>query len=196
MRTKGNCIKTSTTSVLAAIALIMLMTLLSGCLSPNPTPNPTPSESAVLVHVLDVGEGLVVLIDDEEAEVVIDGGYKQYGQAFSSYIKPYVDGDIEYVIATHSHADHVGGLARIYADYQVGHTIYGDTGTSQQYRGFESAARSEPGSTFENDDTETIVLSEGVTLSIIDAIDGGRRWTPSPRRTKPRGYTSRIWSLC
>jgi beta-lactamase superfamily II metal-dependent hydrolase len=125
----------------------------------------------VSIHVFDVGEGLAVLIDDGKVEVVIDGGYAKYGELLSNYIRRYVDGDIEYVIATHSHADHVGGLARIYADYQVDHTIYGDTGTSRQYKDFEGAATSEPNSDFKNDETETIALSEGVTLSIVDAVD-------------------------
>ena len=164
MRKKGNRIKTSATAVLTAIAVIALTALLSGCSPPAPTP-PT---ADVTVHVLDVGEGLAALIDDGETEVVIDGGYKQYGEEFSRYI----DGDIEYVIATHSHADHVGGLAQIYADYQVDHTIYGDTGTSQQYRDFENAAKSEPDSALKNDEPEIITLSEGVTLFIIDTIDG------------------------
>jgi beta-lactamase superfamily II metal-dependent hydrolase len=115
---------------------------------PAPIPQPSSSATAVTIHVFDVGEGLAVLIDDGDVEVVIDGGYKQYGAPFSDYIKPYVDGDIEYVIATHSHADHVGGLAQIYQDYQVDHTIYGDTGTSGQYKDFENAAMAEPNSDF------------------------------------------------
>jgi beta-lactamase superfamily II metal-dependent hydrolase len=130
-----------------------------------------PAAETVSIHVFDVGEGLAVLIDDGEAEVVIDGGYAKYGKAFSEYIRPYIDGDIEYVIATHSHADHVGGLAQIYADYQVDHTIYGDTSTSKQYLDFESAASAEPNSEFKNDETETISLSKDVSLSIIDATD-------------------------
>jgi beta-lactamase superfamily II metal-dependent hydrolase len=132
---------------------------------------PAPADGAVSIHVFDVGEGLAVLIDDGETEVVIDGGYKQYGAPFSEYIKPYVDGDIEYVIATHSHADHVGGLAQIYADYQVDHTIYGDTGTSKQYLNFENAAKAEPNSDIKKKVTETIPLSDGVTLSIIEVMD-------------------------
>ncbi|MDR3136345.1 MAG: MBL fold metallo-hydrolase [Coriobacteriales bacterium] len=163
---------------------------------PDPTPsnstlpNPSPSTSSsstsssstssspssstssnVSIHVFDVGEGLAVLIDDGATEVVIDGGYAKYGKSFSNYIHRYVDGDIEYVIATHSHADHVGGLTRLYEDYQIDHTIYGDTGTSTQYKDFESAARAEPYSEFRNDVTESISLSEDVTLSIIDIID-------------------------
>jgi glyoxylase-like metal-dependent hydrolase (beta-lactamase superfamily II) len=128
------------TALLAAVIAIALV--LSGCpiaptQDPQPKPDPIPSKAAVSIHVFDVGEGLAVLIDDGDVEVIIDGGYKKYGVAFSEYIRPYVDGDIEYIIATHSHDDHVGGLIQIYADYQVDHTIYGDTGATGNFPKFE-----------------------------------------------------------
>jgi beta-lactamase superfamily II metal-dependent hydrolase len=166
---KGNRIRTVLITALAVVVTAAL--LLQSCSVAQPDPIPSNPSSSVSIHVFDVGEGLAVLIDDGKTEVVVDGGYAKYGESFSDYIRRYVDGDIEYVIATHSHADHVGGLARIYADYQVDHTIYGDTGTSGQYKDFEKAATSEPNSDFKDDETETIALSEGVTLSIIDTID-------------------------
>jgi beta-lactamase superfamily II metal-dependent hydrolase len=150
---------------------------LSACVPPAPQAEPQPqpqsasAPAGVGIHVFDVGEGLAVLIDNGETEVVIDGGYAKYGKSFSAYISEYVDGDIEYIIATHSHADHVGGLAQLYADYQVSQTIYGDTGKSKQYDDFSSGAQSEPRSEFKNDETETIALGGDVTLSIIDAVD-------------------------
>ena len=162
---------TTKTRFVCVITLACVLALtVAGCTPPTP-PTPPPASGEVTIHVFDVGEGLAVLIDAGEVEVVIDGGYKQYGMPFSNYINPYVDGDIEYVIATHSHSDHVGGLAQIYADYQVDHTIYGDTGTSGQYKDFESAAMAETNSDFKNDETKTISLSDEVTLSIVDVID-------------------------
>jgi beta-lactamase superfamily II metal-dependent hydrolase len=152
-------------------AVCVLALTMTGC---PPPPPPPPVTAATTIHVFDVGEGLAVLIDDGDVEMIIDGGYKQYGVPFSNYIKPYIDGDIEYVIATHSHAEHVGGLAQIYADYQIDHTIHGDTGTSGQYKDFEHAAQTEPDSDFKNDETVTLALSEGVSLSIIDIIDDDR----------------------
>jgi beta-lactamase superfamily II metal-dependent hydrolase len=125
----------------------------------------------VVVHVLDVGEGLSVLIDAGDAEVLIDGGYMKYGEAVSDYIEDYVDGNIEYVIATHSDSDHVGGLIQIYDDYQVDCTIYGDKSTSGNYLKFEEAALKEPNSDYRNDENEIFELSEGVTLRFIDPVD-------------------------
>ncbi|MDR1953716.1 MAG: MBL fold metallo-hydrolase [Clostridiales Family XIII bacterium] len=165
MKQKTSLMGTKTRFAYIIAMMCALSLTIAGCAPPSePTPTPAPA-GEVAIHVFDVGEGLAVLIDDGDVEVVIDGGYKQYGAPFSDYIK-------SYVVATHSHADHVGGLSQIYADYQVDHTIYGDTGTSGQYKNFENAAMSEPDSDFKNDETETITLSDGVTLSIVDVIDG------------------------
>jgi glyoxylase-like metal-dependent hydrolase (beta-lactamase superfamily II) len=86
-----------------------------------------------MVKVFAVKEALSVFIDSGEKDVLIDGGEGGAGKEISKAINEYVDGPLEYVIATHSHADHVGGLDRIYEDYAVSHTIYGDTGDSKQF---------------------------------------------------------------
>jgi beta-lactamase superfamily II metal-dependent hydrolase len=135
----------------------------------------TPATDKVSVHVLNVGEGLSVFIDDGDAEVLIDGGYMKYGEGISGYISDYVDGDIEYVIATHSDGDHVGGLIRIYADYQVDCTIYGNTTGSATFLKFENAMKNEPDTEYRNDKDETLELSEGVTLRTIDVIDNAKK---------------------
>jgi competence protein ComEC len=120
-----------------------------------------------------VGEALSVLIDDEDTEVLIDAGNDWDGPVIASKVAPYVsDGIIEYVIATHSHADHIGGMEDVYAAYQVAHSIYGDTGTSKQFKEFMDAASAEPKSTIKEDEDEVIALPGGATLTILDILDG------------------------
>ena len=175
--------KNKTAKTIIAICVIALFVAMALYIYTHPSDEgvfipaePAPSETAALdIHMLDVGEGLSVLIDAGEYEVLIDGGYAKYGEYISGYIKQYIDGDIEYIISTHSDSDHVGGLTQIYKDYQVNHTIYGDTGKSQQYKNFEEAARDEPSSTFENDKDEVIDLGDGVTLKIIDVVDDDKK---------------------
>jgi competence protein ComEC len=125
------------------------------------------------VYVWDVGEALSVLIDDDNTEILIDAGNDRDGAVLADKIAPCVaDGTLEYVIATHSHADHIGGLEDIYAAYQVAHTIYGDTGTSQQFKEFMDAASAEPNSIVLEDGDEVIRLPEGASLTILDILDG------------------------
>jgi competence protein ComEC len=125
------------------------------------------------VYVFDVGEALSVLIDDEDTEVLIDAGNDRDGSVIAGKVAPHIaDGTIEYVIATHSHADHIGGMEDIYAAYQVAHTIYGDTGTSKQFGEFMDAAQGEPNSAVKEDEDEVIPLADGATLTVLDILDG------------------------
>jgi beta-lactamase superfamily II metal-dependent hydrolase len=144
---------------------------------PEPSLPPVSASDAVNVYVFDVGEALSVFIDDGETEVLIDGGNhggkRTGGGTVAEFIKGRInDGALEYVIATHSDADHIGGLDNdIYGVFQVKHTIYGDTGTSNQYKEFWAAASGEPDSELYNDIDEVTILSEGVTLSVFDILD-------------------------
>lgn len=68
--------------------------------------------SLLRVHFLDVGQGDCILIDCGETEVLIDGGNNGAGDEVVSYLTPYIDGKLDYLIATHPDADHVGRTGR------------------------------------------------------------------------------------
>ena len=94
------------------------------------------------VHFIDVGQGDSILIDLDEVEVLIDGGDKSPGVV--TYIDDYVDGALEVMVATHPHADHIGGLIDVLNSFKVEQIWHnGDTSTSQTYSEFMTAANSE-----------------------------------------------------
>ena len=97
--------------IVLLVALLLVLTL-SGCDLFNKPPSGT-----LGVHFIDVGQGDSILIDLGETEVLIDGGKKNTGA--DEYIRPYVDGPIEAVIATHYDSDHIGGLLSVFNDYSV-----------------------------------------------------------------------------
>ncbi len=82
------------------ILLIALGVLLSGMYA-----------SAELdVHFLDVGQGDAALVICDGKAMLIDGGPGSASQFLYSYIRDYTT-ELEYIIATHPHEDHVGGLS-------------------------------------------------------------------------------------
>jgi competence protein ComEC len=171
-RAQAELPKRPTAVIVLITALAAVVAVLAAC-SFSQQPSPAPAPDTVTAHVWNVGEALSVFIDDENVEILIDAGNDRDGAGIVEKVAPYVtDGTIEYVIATHSHADHIGGMEDVYAAYQVTHTIYGDTGTTGQFKEFMDAASAEPGSAVKEDVDEVIALPSGATLAILDVLDG------------------------
>ncbi|MCJ7510987.1 MAG: MBL fold metallo-hydrolase [Dehalococcoidia bacterium] len=109
----------------------------------TPTITPIPSPTPVLtVHFIDVGQGDAILIDKGDTDILVDGG------PTSADVLAYLQGqgiaDIDFLVATHPHADHIGGLADVLAQYQVSEIwVNGDTATSQTYQNFAAAVTAE-----------------------------------------------------
>jgi beta-lactamase superfamily II metal-dependent hydrolase len=99
------------------------------------------------VHFIDVGQGDSILLDLGDIEVLIDGGDKSSGVV--SYIEDYVDGSLEVMVATHPHADHIGGLIAVLGAFEVDEIwLNGDISTSKTYSQFMSAVNSERAKVF------------------------------------------------
>jgi competence protein ComEC len=145
--------------VLIVIFVFLLLTTVAGCHeqpAPTTTPptsapattpatlpsTPEPTKGQLEVHFIDVGQGDSILIDLGEPEVLIDGGEKSPGVV--PYLEGYVDGPLEVMVATHPHADHIGGLIAVLNAFQVEQIWHnGDTSTSKTYTEFMSAVQSE-----------------------------------------------------
>jgi len=112
------------------------------------TPEETPTTTPILtnedleVHFIDVGQGDTILVDLEDTEILIDGGGKSPGVV--AYLNDYVDGALEVMVATHPHADHIGGLIAVLNTFEVKEIWHnGDTSTSKTYTEFMTAVQSE-----------------------------------------------------
>jgi competence protein ComEC len=74
--------------------------------------------------------------------VLIDGGDRSPGVV--EYLSESVNGALEVVVATHPHADHIGGLIAVLNTFEVQQVWYnGDTSTSQTYSDFMDAVQAE-----------------------------------------------------
>lgn len=63
------------------------------------------------VHFLDVGQGDAALLLCEGEAMLIDGGPSGASQFIYSYVRQHTD-SLDYIVATHPHEDHVGGVGR------------------------------------------------------------------------------------
>lgn len=74
----------------------------------------------VSIHFLDVGQGdgIVITLPNDEV-MLIDAGEKSKGKLVSEYIKNMGVKKINYLIATHPHTDHIGGLEEVINNIEV-----------------------------------------------------------------------------
>lgn len=73
------------------------------------------------VHYIDVEEGDSIFIElPNEKNMLIDAGEAVEGKKVINYIKQLGYSNIDYVVGTHPHTDHIGGLAQVINSFDVG----------------------------------------------------------------------------
>ena len=78
-------------------------------------------EGTLTVHYIDVGQGDSEFLELPTGEtMLIDAGTASEGQTVVSYVRSLGYSSIDYVVATHPHADHIGGMPAVFAAFDVG----------------------------------------------------------------------------
>lgn len=97
------------------------------------------SDSSFYVSYLDVGQGNCAFAKLPGGEtLLIDGGDTKYGSAVCDFLKQHNVACIDYMIATHADADHIGGLNAVLDEYEV-KNIYRPfqiSGSNSSYKDF------------------------------------------------------------
>lgn len=89
----------------------------------NPPPEPI-KRNDIKIHYIDVWQGDSIFIELPNGKtMLIDAGESKKQTNVSSYISKLGYSSIDYVIATHPHADHIGGMAHIITKFNIG-SIY------------------------------------------------------------------------
>lgn len=69
------------------------------------------SNQSLEVYFIDVGQGDSTLIIDEDEAMLIDGGLPSASQKIYSFLEQKNIKHLKYIVASHAHNDHVGGLS-------------------------------------------------------------------------------------
>lgn len=76
-------------------------------------------ENNIITHFIDVGQGDCILIQVNHKNLLIDSGTSDSKEKVIKYLKNNNITKLDYVIATHPHEDHIGGMASIIKTFAV-----------------------------------------------------------------------------
>lgn len=80
-------------------------------IEPEPMVTQPSENSFFAVHYLDVGQGDCSLVICDGHAMLIDGGEASESSKVYAYLKAHNISHLDYIVATHAHSDHIGGLS-------------------------------------------------------------------------------------
>lgn len=80
-------------------------------------------EGTLAVHFIDVGQGDSILAESGGHYMLIDAGENDQGDKVVTYLQSQGIDALDYVIGTHPHSDHIGGLDDVINNFHIGEII-------------------------------------------------------------------------
>lgn len=82
------------------------------------------------VYFIDVGQADSILIINQEETMLIDAGNNEDGDAVVEFIKDKGITQLDYVVGTHPHEDHIGGLDDVINEFEIENILLPDITTN------------------------------------------------------------------
>ena len=148
---------------------ILLSFLLFGCTDNNILSNNLDSSNSQLsVSFIDVGQGDSTLIQCGSSSMLIDAAEYSERYTVSNHLKEQGVNKLDYLVATHPHSDHIGGMTEVIYNFDVGTFVTPKTDIESKSFNYVLDAVDEknlpylnpyPGDTFSLGDATVTVLS-------------------------------------
>jgi len=166
--------------LIAIIFCLALVLIAAGCTGPEETPLETTSEQMaptintqntvtlsgqnLTVHFLDVDQGDSILLEIDGKSMLVDSGESDQGKVVTAYLQDQGISTLDYVVATHPHSDHIGGMNDILNNFQVERFV--DSGYSHTSKIYENML-----TTIDTKNIPFEVVRAGQTIDFDPAVD-------------------------
>lgn len=124
------------------------------------------------VYFFDIGQGDSIFIQAPNGnQVLIDGGPDGKVLQKLGEVMPFYDRDIDLVVVSHPHSDHVSGLIEVLERYEVGAILEGgEVYDSADFRAWRKAVDAEEASKVDASAGQAFNLGSGVTLTVLHPL--------------------------
>jgi len=119
-----------TKQIMGRVVVIILLAVFSliinqSVLTPKEETIPAQSDltNIIEVHIIDVGQGDSILIETKDHSMLIDAGENNKGATVLDYLESQNIEKLDYIIGTHPHSDHIGGLDTVIRSIPVSKVI-------------------------------------------------------------------------
>lgn len=102
-----------------AIKPVLIIALVFTLLFVITVPLSAESYNLLTVHFINVGQGDSILIQVNGKNMLIDAGPKNSSKTLLNYLNSQNIAKLDYVIATHPHEDHIGGMSFVINKYSI-----------------------------------------------------------------------------
>lgn len=135
---------------LIIIIVVSVVSVLSANLDEFTTTNDDPqvtssvAEDSFSIHFIDVGQGDSTLVISNGEYLLIDAGENGHETEVINYLRSMNVDKLDYIIATHQHSDHIGGIPEVLEEFECDNIIMprltkAQTPTNSTYTAFLKA---------------------------------------------------------
>lgn len=132
-------------AILIVVLLILGVFCLRQCCFKNPEEIGETHSNQIKVHFIDVGQGDSCFIElPNYKTMLIDSGDAKHSKTVTNYISSLGYNTIDYVVATHADADHIGAMADVFEDFEIKNCYTSSVkSNTKTYKDFKKAVDNE-----------------------------------------------------
>ena len=168
----------STVILLVAVLVYYWPEIEAVFMPPEPAaPVAAPADGEAEVYFFDVGQGDSILIRSGDYTMLIDASVREAGDVIVQNLDALGVTELDAVVATHPHADHIGGMTQIIETYPIG-TFYmpvlpaADTPTTKTYENMLDALDAQNVTVKQITQETEIPAPEGARFEVYSPYDG------------------------
>ena len=129
-----------------------------------------PNHDKLKIHILDTGNSDCIFIESEKS-LLIDGAEEDDEIYIIEYLKELGVDKINYVLSTHPHADHIGGLDAILNSFEIDELLMCEgKNTTKEYEALMESIESNAIKYKVPKENETVLLGKGNEVVLINCV--------------------------